>query len=296
MTVAPSGLSGNGVKDLIKGFSIEVMPRTAAKIASFRALLPVETRIYVAHLEGTPIEDMIATARRLRQEGFAVMPHIPARMIADAAELKSWVQRYAEEAGVDEALVIAGGASRPVGAFENSMQLLETGFFDKFGFQRLHCAGHPEGNSDVDPDGTTRQVDEALRWKQAFSERTDARMALVTQFVFEAEPVVNWAQRIYAAGIDLPVHVGIAGPARLPTLLKYALACGVGPSLRVLQRRARDMTRLARPFEPTGVLSDLAAMLEPAPVRNIKQVHVFPFGGVEASMRYMQTMSKTVVS
>ena len=45
------------VVSLLQGYSIEVMPRTAAQIGDFRALLPEGTRVYVAHIDGTPIDD-----------------------------------------------------------------------------------------------------------------------------------------------------------------------------------------------------------------------------------------------
>jgi methylenetetrahydrofolate reductase (NADPH) len=169
--------SGEPLDALLSGYSIEVMPRTAAKIEDFRVLLPLGTRVYIAHIEGTPIEDMVATARRLRDEGFPVMPHFPARVIKDGATLEEWIRRYRDEAGVDQALLLAGSPTKPVGEFHSSMQLMETGLFDKYGFRRLHVGGHPEGNKDIDPDGSTTEVDKALMWKQAFSERTDADMA-----------------------------------------------------------------------------------------------------------------------
>ena len=106
--------------------------------------------------------------------------------------------------------------------------------------------------------GPTAIVMEALRWKQAFSERTDAKMAIATQFCFEAAPVIAWADRLAAEGIDLPIHIGVAGPAKLQTLIKFAIACGVGKSLRVLQKRAMDVTKLLMPYEPTEFLTDLA--------------------------------------
>ena len=275
--VSPRGLQG-----ILAGHSIEVMPRTAAKVEDFRALLRPGTRVYIAHLEGTSIDDMVATAKRLTDEGFPVMPHVPARIITDRAMLEHWLRRYRDEAGVDQALVLAGGVAEPVGEFHSSMQLLETGLFDTYGFKRLHVAGHPEGNRDIDTDGGTRLVDEALRWKQDFAERTDADMAIVTQFAFEAAPVIAWAERLRAGGITLPIHVGIAGSAKLQTLIKYAVACGVGPSLRVLQRRALDVTKLMLPYEPTEVLADLAAYQAEHPDGPITQVHFFPLGGIKA--------------
>ena len=163
----------------LKGYSIEVMPRTAEKVEDFRAILPRGTRVYIAHIDGTPIEDMVATAKRIAGEGFDVMPHFPARIIKDKATLTDWVARYKAEAGVKQALLLAGGLARPQGDYATSMQLLESGAFD--GFERLNVAGHPEGNKDIDPDGSDRMVMEAARWKSAFAERSDAKRAMPTQ-------------------------------------------------------------------------------------------------------------------
>ncbi|MGG7644627.1 methylenetetrahydrofolate reductase [Rhodovulum sp. YNF3179] len=271
------------VEAFLQDYSIEVMPRTAEKVEDFRALLPAGTRVYIAHIEGTPIDDMVATARRLNAEGYTVMPHFPARIIKDKATLGDWIARYQGEADVRQALVLAGGVSSPHGDFHSSMQLLETGLFDAAGFERLHVAGHPEGNRDIDPEGGNRVVDEALRWKQAFSAHTAAEMAIVTQFAFESGPVIAWADRLRAAGITLPIHIGVAGPAKLQTLIKFSIACGVGASLRVLQRRAKDVTKLLMPFEPDEFVGALAAHKAANPDFNITNVHFFPLGGIKAN-------------
>ncbi|WP_112323850.1 methylenetetrahydrofolate reductase [Oceanibium sediminis] len=275
----------------LQGFSIEVMPRTALKVADFRAILPQGTRVYVAQLDGTPIDEMVATAARLVDEGFTPMPHFPARSIPDRATLEDWITRY-RDVGVHQGLLLAGGVSTPAGIYDNSMQLLESGLFDAHGFDRLHVGGHPEGNRDIDPDGSDRAVMEALRWKNAFQARTDAKMAIATQFCFEAAPVIAWADRLKAEGITLPIHIGVAGPAKLQTLIKFAMACGVGPSLRVLQRRATDLTKLMLPFTPEQILSDLAAHKAAHPDFNIEAVHVFPLGGITKSAEFMDEFGR----
>jgi len=268
----------------LKGYSIEVMPRTAEKVEDFRALLPKGTRVYIAHIDGTPIEDMVATAKRIAGEGFDVMPHFPARIIKDKATLVDWVGRY-KDVGVNQGLLLAGGVTTPVGDFATSMQLLETDAFT--GFDRLHVAGHPEGNKDIDPDGSDKMVMEAARWKSAFSERTDAKMAMATQFCFEAAPVIDWVNRLQAEGIKLPVHIGVAGPAKLQTLIKFAISCGVGASLRVLQKRAMDVTKLLLPYEPTEFVADLAAHKAKNPNFGIEQVHFFPLGGIKTNAQWV---------
>ncbi len=268
----------------LQGYSIEVMPRTAEKVEDFRAILPKGTRVYVAHIEGTPIEDMVATAKRIAGEGFDVMPHFPARIIKDKATLADWIARYQGEANVRQALLLAGGVTAPHGDYHSSMQLLESGLFG--GFDRLHVAGHPEGNKDIDKDGDA-VIMQALAWKQAFANTSDATFAIATQFCFEADPVIAWANKLAEAGISMPIHIGIAGPAKLQTLIKFAIACGVGPSLRVLQKRAMDVTKLLLPYEPTEVAGALAAHKAATPGFNIEQVHFFPLGGIKTNAQWV---------
>ena len=274
------------VETFLKDFSIEVMPRTAEKVEDFRDFLPGATRVYVAHIEGTPIEDMVATAKRLAAEGYDVMPHFPARIIKDEATLRNWIAMYQGEADVEQALILAGGVTTPHGDYHSSMQLLESGAFGDAGFKRLHVAGHPEGNKDIDPDGAMTNVDAALRWKQAFSDTSDAKMAIATQFCFEAKPVIDWANDLAANGITLPIHIGVAGPAKLQTLIKFSIACGVGASLRVLQRRAKDLTKLLLPFSPNEFLAELAAHKTQNPQLNISHVHFFPLGGIKTNAKW----------
>ena len=277
--------NNGAIEAFLQGFSIEVMPRTAEKIESFSALLPKGTRVYIAHIEGTPIEDMVATAKRINAEGYPVMPHFPARIIKDRATLADWIARYQGEADVRQALLLAGGVTHPVGDFHCSMQLMETGLFGDF--ERLHVAGHPEGNKDIDPDGSDRNVMEALRWKQTFSNTTKAKMALATQFCFEADPIIAWVERLNAEGIHIPVHIGIAGPAKLQTLIKFAIACGVGPSLKVLQKRAMDVSKLLLPYEPDEVIAGLAAHKAANPEFGFEAVHFFPLGGIKTNAQWV---------
>ncbi|MDA9626418.1 methylenetetrahydrofolate reductase [Pseudomonadota bacterium] len=275
-------------KDFTSGYSIEVIPRSAAKIESFADLLPKNTRVYLAHLETEDISAMIATAKRLNREGFTVMPHIPARLIQNQATLNDWISMYQNEAGVDEALLLAGGSKKPVGDFDSSIQLIESGLFDKAGFKRLHVAGHPEGSKDIDPSGGTKSVTEALSWKQEFSKRTDASMGIATQFCFDADVVKKWADSIKQNGIDIPIHIGIAGPAKLQTLLKFSVECGIGPSMKVLTKRAKDLTTLLLPYKPIQILNELAEYKSKDPESNIEQVHFFPIGGIKQTVDWIE--------
>ena len=275
-------------KDFISGYSIEVIPRSAAKIESFVDVLPRNTRVYIAHIQKEDITAMVATAKRLHDEGFRAMPHIPARIIGNQTMLNDWISMYQNEAGVNEALLLAGGSTEPVGDYDSSIQLIESGLFDKAGFKRLHIAGHPEGNKDIDPDGGIAKVSEALSWKQEFSKRTDASMAIATQFCFDAGVVKKWADSIKEDGIDIPIHIGIAGPAKLQTLLKFSIECGIGASMKVLTKRAKDLTKLLLPYKPTQVLNELAEYKSKDSKLNIEQAHFFPIGGIKQTVDWLE--------
>lgn len=291
MAVVKMVQANDPLKDMLDGVSIEVMPRTLGKIDDMKPLMAPGSRVYVAHIEGTPFAEMLAAAKRLSADGFEVMPHFPARIIADARMLEDWIKAYAGEAGVSSALVLAGGVAKPLGAFHSSMQLLETGLFEKHGYKRLHVAGHPEGNRDIDPKGGTAEVDAAVLWKQEYAAKTGTEMAMATQFAFDAKPVIAWAEHLAGIGVTMPIHVGIAGPAKLQTLIKFAVACGVGPSLGVLQRRAKDFTKLLKPFTPTEVATALASYKDEHPDSLIERLHVFPLGGIRQSSEWVSEKS-----
>ena len=274
-------MSSEAIKNFLDGFSVEVTPKAASKIENFEDYIPSGTLVYIAHIEGTPIEEMVATAKKINEQGFCAMPHFPARIIKDKNVLEDWISRYKNEANVSNALLIAGGSNKPYGEYDSSIQLIESELFDKEGFNNIHIAGHPEGSMDIDPDGTTTNVDQALSWKNEFSKRTDANMAITTQFSFDASSVITWANNIKESGIDIPIHIGIAGPAKLQTLLRYSIECGVGASIKIIQKRAKDLTKLLLPYKPTNIITELATYKANNPSFNIEKVHFFPLGGIK---------------
>lgn len=283
-------MKNNILNNFLKDFSIEVTPKAASKIENFSDYLPANTLIYIAHIEGTPIDDMVQTAKKITDQGFSAMPHFPARIIKNKNVLGEWITRYQSEAGVENALLIAGGSNKPYGEYDSSINLIESELFDKANFKRLHIAGHPEGSKDIDPDGSSKNVDEALSWKNQFSNRTDASMAITTQFCFDSSSVIDWANSIKSSGIDLPIHIGIAGPAKLQTLLRYSIECGVGASIGIIQKRAKDLTKLLLPYKPTEILKELAEYKISNPDFNIEKVHFFPLGGVKMVSDFLKEM------
>ena len=272
--------------NLLSGFTTETTPGAAAKIADYRVHLRPDTTVFITFLPGSDFTDTIAVAARLRREGFNPVPHFAARSIPSRAFVEEGLARLTGDAGVNQVMLVGGAVDRPVGEFSDTMQLLETGVLDRYGIRRIGVAGHPEGSPDIPDD----QIRSALAWKNAFAERTGAAMYVVTQFCFEAKPVIEWDRRIQAEGNRLPVYVGIPGLASLKALIGHAKACGVGPSMRYLTRQARNVTRLLTVSAPDRLVTALAAYRATDPECGIHGVHLYPLGGLRKSAQWVQSV------
>ncbi len=266
----------------MSGFTAETTPASAARIADFREHLRPGTVVYITFLPGSDFNDTVSVAKRLRDEGFIPVPHFAARSITNRGTLDQYLSRVVAEAGVDRVLCIAGAVERPVGDFHDSMQLLDTGLFDKHGITMIGLAGHPEGS----PDMSDQAIRSALKWKNEFSQRTDAKLHLVTQFAFESEPIIAWDRMLQADGNRLPIHIGIPGLATLKTLLMHARNCGVGNSIKFLTRQTRNVTRLMTVNAPDKLVRELADYAANDDTSGICGVHVYPLGGLKKSARW----------
>lgn len=264
--------------------SIEVQPKQIIDHANLSALFPRGTQVYLTDVGIESLDVFVAAAKRLRDLGNIAVPHIASRRIISVAALEDRVKRLALEAGVNDMLLIGGDSNHPAGPFTSSLQVLETGIFDRYGIKRLGVAGHPEGNPDFSDDIALN----ALRLKAAFAQRTGAEMRIVTQFGFDPSALIEWTEALARTGIDLPVHLGIAGPAKLTTLIKYAMRCGVGNSLSFLTKRSSLISSLTKSHSPEEVLHPIEQHVSTKQHSAISQIHVFPFGGLQESSDWLQ--------
>ena len=264
------------IRDLVADFSIEITPASARRHAALADLLPAHSRVYVAFVPGEDHRSVAATAARVRREGLVPVPHFPARSLLDRAQLDDYLQRVTGEAGVDEVLVIGGGIDLPRGAFAGTSSLLGTGLFEAYGIRVVGLAGHPEGQRQLSAPGAATTLEQKL----AYARQTSAEVRLVTQFTFEAEPLFAWERMIRAQGSDLPIHVGVPGPATLKSLLGYARLCGVGNSMRVLTQQAGNLLKLASLSYPDALITALARHCARDLGCRIERLHFYPFGGL----------------
>jgi methylenetetrahydrofolate reductase (NADPH) len=277
---APSA-SPRQIMALLSDFSIETTPAAVARHGGL-GLLPASTRVYVAFVPGEDWSNVVAAACQVRDAGLTPVPHIPARSITGEAELDAFLGKLTDRAGVDQVLAIGGGLDQPQGPFESSLALLETGLLERHGIRTIGVAGHPEGEPVLRLPGVTTTHAQ----KVAYARRSPAALRLVTQFVFEPGPVLAWERAIRSHG--LPVHVGVPGPATLKTLLAYARMCGIGNSMRVLTRQAGNLLRLARLSYPDALITALAAHRAADPTSRIERLHLYPFGGLARTARWLE--------
>ena len=264
--------------------SIEASPRHVLDGKLTPELLPEGTRVYITDVGVDPLADYVEAARQTEAMGYRAVPHVPVRRIESEPALVDRLKRLTGDAGVTDVLVIAGEADRTMGPFAESMEALRTGAFDRAGIREIGVAGHPEGNvayKDVDPDGV-------LSAKATYAETSDATFRIVTQFGFDGEGFTRWARAVAAAGIDLPIHLGVAGPAKITTLLKYAAMCGVGNSLNFFRKRTSAIATLATKHSPEDVVGPIERAWAAEDDVHIAGIHVFPFGGLAASAQWLR--------
>ena len=275
------------IQTAVEGWSIEVTPAGATKIDSFAACLSPGTTVNVTFLPGSDPMDTVAVAKRLHNEGMNAVPHLAARSLKDSDQIDKLLASYRAEAGVDEVLIIGGGVDQPVGAFDNSLQILKTGLLQKHGIRRVGVAGHPEGSPDI----SHIEIAEALGAKNALAKREGLKMYIETQFCFEASILLDWEKTVRAAGNELPIRIGIPGPATIKTLFRFAQISGIGPSMRFISKQARNVAKLMTVQSPHLLLSDLAQGMAKDSGCLIQHFHFYPFGGFAKTAIYANAIA-----
>ncbi len=278
---AKSSVMASPAAVFLQNLSVEITPRQIEKLPLLQERLPKGTPIFIALIDPADVGAQLSAAVALRKAGLEPIPHIPARFVLDEADLKSRIAALAGEAGVVQMLVLGGGAPTPIGKFDAAIQLMETDVFQKNGVKRLGIAGHPEGNADITKPHGESALLAALQEKQAWMKANNMAGFIATQFLFEAGPVAYWANELRSSGIDLPIHVGIPGPATIKTLVKYAAVCGVGNSARFIRKQALNITKLLTVNTPDEFIDQLAKLHIDRPELGIAAPHLYPFGGFD---------------
>ena len=274
------------IVDFMAGFSIEIAPQAAGKIANFADHLPSGSRVYLPWLPGARLSDALSLSARLRLESMEPVPHIAARRVESRAELDDNLAELKERAQVSSILLIAGDIEHPAGPYKDTLELLEDGLLEKHGITSIAVAGHPEPN----PFFSDASAMEALKIKNQYADDKGADMRIVTQFSFSIERISGWERGLRDNGVTLPVNIGLAGPASMKTLIRFAAMCGVGASMGFVKRNSGVVTKLLRDRAPDDLVTGLAQAVVADPDMLITSPHFYTFGGLVRSVDWIDAV------
>jgi methylenetetrahydrofolate reductase (NADPH) len=280
--VTVSNQTSSRLAGLLSSVSVEISPR-GHQIAELHDHFAAGTDVTITFLPGDNYRHNVDTAAALRRAGYNPVPHIAAREMASREALNDFLVRARSEAGVSRILLIAGDIAAAKGPFKSTRDVCDSGLLEANGIMSVSVAGHPEGHPYL-------ELPDALNGLKAWcdwGERTGTRVDVVTQFCFESAPILQWIGALERAGIDLPVIVGLAGPATPATLTKFALRCGIGNSMRALRAQ---IGRFGRLLTDTGS-DDIVRGLRSAPAAATAPIagfHLFPFGGLRKAGNWLR--------
>lgn len=262
-------------------FSIEATRPKPADAEALRALAPAGTAVYLSAIPTRPLSEIAEAAKLVRAAGFEPVPHLAARSIPSVQALDDLLARVTREAGVRRVLVIGGDTDPAAGPFHGSIEVIESGLLSRHGITEIGVAGHPDGH----PRLGDHLLDRIILAKAEAAQGMGLRLHIVTQFCFDAAPVLKWLARIRELGIDTPVRVGLAGPTSLTALMGYARRCGVRASTGALARNAGLVKNMLGGTAPDAILRALAEANRDGALGDVAP-HFFSFGGVPATVRW----------
>jgi methylenetetrahydrofolate reductase (NADPH) len=253
--------------------SIEITPSEEKHLPALRALLPANCAIFVSHVPSATLAQVVKTALAVQAAGFQATPHLVARRINYPETLRTVLAELVAH-GVEEVLLVAGDTEYTAGEYESTLDVLASGLIEKSGIKRIGVAGYPEGQRGIGH----AMLGNALKIKQAFADRTGLAVFIVTQFGFNGNALRDWEPELAHIDVRLPILAGIAGPAPLSKLIKFAMRCGIGASLRTVMRNLSAVSGIAE-LATTPEQHVMRLMQLPSSTRIIAP-HFFCFGGV----------------
>ena len=234
-------------------FSLEIGPKTDL------STLPALKDVYITMLPGGDYKETAQQAIDLVKNGFNPIPHFPARSIENEAQLKDYVS-MCKDGGVKQALVI-GGSREPIGKFDSSIQLLETGYFETM---KIGIAGHPEGSPDI----SDSDLEKAMKDKKPYADY------IVTQWLLNPELIIDFISKQ-----SVPVHIGITGPLKITSLIKFANIVGAKNSINFLKSNFSKALDLMKPKDPNDLIGKVKSHSD--------CFHIYTFGGLKETNKWL---------
>lgn len=269
----------DGITD---GYSLEMTAKDHAALHEAAPLIPPETPVSVTFLPGEAQDARVAAAKAVRALGFEPMPHFSARRILSEDDFEGYLKAVVQDAGVERAFIVAGDPPEPQGPYFDTMALIKTGAFERAGIKAIGIGGHPEGH----PNMSAAECWSILEAKVHEIEARGMAPLVVTQFGFDPDAFLSWLKELRTRGLDVPVRIGIPGPASIKSLLRFAARCGVGASTAVMKKYGVSITNLLGSAGPDKLVDAFADQL--AQEHGRVRLHFYPFGGLTKTVEWIR--------
>lgn len=275
--VAGRRAGGEGARALASRLAhprYEVLPLDGIEDAVV-AHVPRDVTVTVTASPKKGLDATIAVSERLARAGYAVVPHLSARLVRDREHLVEILPRL-YEAGVRELFVPAGDAPQPAGEFDGAAGLLSAMAELREQFPKIGITGYPESHHLISDELTIASM----------FEKASMATCIVSQICFDAEVIAGWIGAVRARGTTLPIWIGVPGVIDYAKLVRISLRIGLGESTRFLRAHRAWMSRLiTRQFKPNGLVRDLTPTLAD-PAMNVAGFHMYTFNEVEKTERW----------
>ena len=262
------------VAELLRRSRFEILPLDGIE-EQVLARVPHDVTLTVTVSPTKGLEPTLELTRSLVGHGFTVVPHLSARLVADAAELEEIVARL-RETGVRDVFVVAGDAAEPRGSFHGALDLLEA--LDGLGqpFPEVGITGYPESHPFIDDETTIA----------AMFEKARHATYITSQVCFDPAVTARWIEDVWERGTRLPIYVGVPGVVSRAKLLRVSSRIGIGDSLRFLRKNGSFAGRFLRGgFSPDPLVDGLGPVAGSGKVAGF---HVFTFNDVEDTEAWRQ--------
>jgi methylenetetrahydrofolate reductase (NADH) len=282
MDSVPAVPAAAGTGALLDDFSLEITGKDAGRLEEASGTIPPGTRVNVTFLGSENLPMRLAAARAARRLGFVPVPHISARRLESQPALEEFLAALRADGTGESVFVVGGDPAEPLGPYQDALAVLKSGLLKPYGVRHISLSGYPEGHPGI----TDRALWSALEAKAAALREQQIPGAVITQFGFDTAPVLSWIEAVRDRGINLPVRIGVPGPAGVRRLLRYAGRFGVGTSAGIAKKYGFSLTSLVGTAGPDQFIRALATGYDPGRHGKVR-LHFYTFGGLQATAEWI---------